>query len=103
MNVNEKSTAYLTVSFYDKDGVLAAPTAVTYSVWDLTNGQEVRASTVIAAASSIEITLTTEDTAIINDENPFERRLVIVEATYGVNDAARSQYEFQIYNLKKVT
>jgi len=102
MNINERSTAYLTVRFYAKDGSLAAPTAVVYSIHDLTNGQEVRAETALVAGAEIEITLTTADTAIINDNNQFERRLVIVEATYGVDDAVRSQYEFQVYNLKKV-
>lgn len=97
--VNEKSTAYLTVSFKDKAGAPAAPASVTYRVDDATGNTAVRASTALGAAASIEITLTKEDNAIVNAANRFETRVVTVIAVYGASDELRDEYRYQIRNL----
>ena len=101
--INEGSTSYLTVTFYDKDGGYEAPTTVTYKIWCITNDKEVRAVTSLTPASSIEITLTPTDNSIISQSNALETRLVTIEASYGVDDEINDEYEYDVKNLRKVT
>ena len=101
--VNERSTAYLSVSFRDKAGALAAPTAISYRVDDVESGQEIRGDTAVApAASSIEITLTPSDNTLINALRQGEQHVVTVDASYGDDDAVRAQYVYEVVNLQKV-
>lgn len=97
--VNEKSTAYLTVAFTDKDGVPAAPASATYRIDDATGAGAIRASTALGAGASVEITLTKEDNAIVNAANRFETRVVTVIAVYGASDELRDEYRYQVKNL----
>jgi len=102
-NVNEESTAYLTVTLLDKDGAEEAPSSATYRIDCLTNGQEIRDDTALTPAASIEITLGAADNAIINQENTTERRLVTVTASYGADDELNDEYEYNVKNLRKKT
>jgi len=101
--VNEKSTAYLTVTFKDKDGALEAPSSASYRIDCLTNGQEVRGDTALTPGATIEITLSPADNAIIDQDNEVERRLVTVTGTYGASDTIHQEYEYNVKNLRKVT
>jgi hypothetical protein len=67
--VNEESSAFLTVSFYDKDDVLTTPSSVQYHLHCLTNNVEVRTWTALSPASEIEIGLDANDNAIIDQWN----------------------------------
>jgi len=99
--VNEGTTAYLEVAFLDKAGAAALPTGVTYRIDCLSTGTAVKASTSVTPATSVEITLSALDNAIIGNA-PAERRRVTVEATYGVADAVRSQYDYLVRNLSAI-
>ena len=100
-SVNEGSTAYLAVTFRDRDGNAAAPSSVSYRIDCLTTGQEVRGDTVVSPGSSIEITLAPSDTAIL-DGNSYERRRVTVQAAYSGGEAINAQYDYQVKNLTGV-
>lgn len=100
--VNEGSTAYLTVDFLDKAGLPAVPSSVSYSIYCLTNRQEVRAATAVTPAAQVEITLTPADTAIIDAGNPVEVRRVTVSATYGGGEAVNDDYDVAVDNLLRV-
>ena len=50
--VNEKSTAYLTVTFRDKAGAAQAPASAKYRIDDVTTGQLVRGDTDISSPGS---------------------------------------------------
>lgn len=101
--VKERSTAYLTVTFFDKTKQPETPASVSYSVHCMTTNTVVRGSTSLSAASAVEITLTPADTTIINPSNAFERKRVTVEATYGAADAVRDQFDFLVVNLSRVS
>lgn len=92
------STAYLTVTFRDKAGQPSAPSAVTYRIEDVDTGAEVRTDTSIAAGSSVEITLTPDDTAFTANEagRKEAKRRVIVTGSYGADDQAKEDYIFGI-------
>lgn len=102
--VTEKSTAYLTVNFYDKAGALNVPNTITYRIDDVFGGLQVRGDTAIGApASSIEITLTAADNTILNTAGQNERRRVTVTAVYGLGDQVADEYIYEVANLLKVT
>lgn len=101
--VNEESTAYLRATFLDKNGVQATPASLTYSIYCLTNGIEIRASAGLTPAGQVEIMLDTEDNRIVDELHDYETRRVTIEAVYGERDAQRSQYDYVVRNLSRVT
>jgi len=98
--VNEASTAYLTVTCRDRDSVLATPASLSYRVDCVTTGAAVRATTSVTPGSEVEITLTPADTAIQAQENISELRRVTVIAGYGVSDQVTADYDFLVRNLR---
>lgn len=101
--VNEGSSAWLTVSFKDKNGALAAPTAVHYRVDCVTTRTSVRPLTPIpgSLAGTLEIALAPEDTAIRNASNPTEVKRVTVVAQYGGStDQVTDEYDYAVKNLR---
>jgi hypothetical protein len=101
--VNEESTAFLSIGFYDKNNNLTTPSSVKYRLDCLTNNSEIRGWTGIAPASSVEITLDSTDNSIIDQGNFTEIRLVTIEAYYGVSDKLTETYQYLVKNLRKIT
>lgn len=104
MIINEKTTAYLPVSFRDKHGQLAAPSSITYRIDCLTSGRQVRAWTALSPAAQTEIVLTASDNAIFGSSER-ERRLVTVVASYGsgTDDQVTGDYTYDVRNLRYVS
>ncbi len=101
--VNERSTAYLAVTFRDKAGTAQAPASAKYRIDDVTSGQAVRADTDISAPdSTVELTLTVVDNTMKNGAAATEQRRVTVVAEYGAGDAVRSEYVYEVVNLAGV-
>jgi hypothetical protein len=100
LSINESTTAYLTVSFYDKNGALAVPESASYTITCITTGTTVKTTTAMSAASSVELTLSTTDNALINRNNDLEERAVNVTALYSSGtEKVTDQYR---YNVKKL-
>ncbi|OHD23484.1 MAG: hypothetical protein A2Y38_19115 [Spirochaetes bacterium GWB1_59_5] len=97
--VKEGSTAYLTATFKDKTGALAAPSTLSYRIDCLTTGQVVRDDMLLTPADTVEITLTPADMAILTAGNSRETKRVTVKAGYGANDAVNDEYELIVKNL----
>lgn len=100
--VNEGSTAFLSIMFRDKDGAGATPSALWYTVQCMTTGQEMRATTNVTPAETVELVLNSSVNAINNAANPSEIRRVTVTAQYGVDDYHRSQYDYAVRNLSEI-
>ena len=101
--VNENSSGYLEVDFYNKEKVLEAPASVIYRIDCITNNVEVKGDTPVSPAASISIPLTPEDNMIINPVNDIERRLVTVTAVFGTNDALVDDFEYPVNNVRKAS
>lgn len=102
--VNEKSTAYLSVTFRNKAGAAQAPATARYRIDDVATGQPVRAETEIAeTGSTVELTLTVDDNTLKNPLGATEQRRVTVVAEYGTGDAVRSEYIYEVVNLAGVS
>ena len=98
--VNEKSTAYLSVTFRDKAGAAQAPATATYRIDDVATGQTVRGDTDIGTPdSTVELTLTVDDNTLKNAIAAAEQRRVTVVAEYGAGDAVRAEYIYEVVNL----
>ena len=100
--VNEKTTSYITISFRDKNGQLALPAAITYRLDCLSNGTVVLTDTVVAPATIIEVTMTPNQNAIINNTNSKENKRLTVTASYGASDSITSQYDYEVLNLSGI-
>ena len=101
--VNENSTAYLTLTFKDKNGNLATPQTIVYTIHCLTNDQEIKGDTNVVPGSSVEITITPSENAIIDSSNKYERKMVTVTATYNDNDEITAAYEYKVLNLRYIS
>lgn len=102
-SVNERTTAYLTVTMRDKAGALAAPTGLTYRIDCLTTGTEILADTVLTPVDTVEIELTATQNRIVSAGNKAERRRVTVSATYGADDELHEDYEYQVVDVPGIS
>jgi hypothetical protein len=98
--VNEQSTAYLTLAFKDKAGALQIPVSATYRIDDAGSRQAVRAPTSISpVAGTVEIKLTPSDNTILNTVGVNDFRIVTVVASYGTDDQLVSEYQYEVLSL----
>ena len=102
--VNEKTTAYLTVIFLDKSGNQEPPSSATWQVHDVESGEQMKAETPIdPIAAQVELTIPASVNAIVNAAKASERRRVTIKAVYGSDDGLNDQWEYSVKNLSKVT
>lgn len=101
--INERTSAYLTVVFRDRNGAPATPTALSYRIDCLSTSTEILAPTALALASTVEIHLTPTQTRIVSPANAHEQRRVTVSASYGAADGLNDEYDFVVRNLSGVT
>lgn len=101
--VNEGSTAYLTVTFLDKNGEQAAPASATWEAHDAVSGTVLQAATAIGVAGEVEITIPPAVNAILDDSKPWEQRRITIKASYGAADALNGYFDYQVINLSAVS
>jgi len=100
--VNERSTAYVSVSFVDKDGAPATPLTVTYSTKCKATGTAIKTNVSVTPAPTVTITLDALDNAIQSASNASEEKLMTVRSTYGANDECNDEYTWRVKNLSGV-
>lgn len=97
--VNELSTSYTTVTFYDQNGNLATPDSATYTIFNVSTGQQVLPTTVITGlASSVTLTVTAVQNTLSDRTNAQEIRRIQVISHYGASQLD-SAYEYAVVNL----
>ena len=102
--VNEQSTAYLTVTFRNKAGVAEAPATAKYRIDDVASGSAVLGETAITpVAATVEVRLTPANNTLLVAGNPAELRRVTVIGEYGQDDAVTSEYLYEVVNLSGVS
>jgi hypothetical protein len=102
-NYNEGQSATLTFVFADEDDEVTEPTTARYRIDCLTTGRVVRDWTTLTVATSVEVAITPDDTAILVNRNPSERKQVVVQSNYGTDEQAVAYSEFTVKNLQGVT
>lgn len=101
--VNEQSTAYLTVTFRNKAGAAEAPATASYRIEDVASDSEVLEATTITPAATVEVRLTPANNTLLVAGNPAELRRVTVIGEYGQDDAVTSEYVYEVVNLSGVS
>jgi hypothetical protein len=97
---NERSTIVVTVAFLDDDGVAVTPDAATYRIDDKASRTAILAATAIGSLStSVDLTITSEQNAIVRPRKAFEIRTVTVEFDYDGDKHGTAQYEYKLVNL----
>lgn len=97
--VPERSTAWLTVSFFNRAGAPETPAGVTYEIWDVASDTMVLTETSLTPNTQIEIVLASNDNRIINSDNFREARKVIVVATYSGSQKHVQDFVYHIRNI----
>ena len=99
--VNERTSLIVAVSFTDEDGDPVTPTSATYRIDDKASRTNILPATAIGSLStSVDITITSEQNAIIRPRNPFEIRTVTVEWGYDSGTKhGTAEYEYRLINL----
>ncbi|MBN2392168.1 MAG: hypothetical protein JXR84_15680 [Anaerolineae bacterium] len=100
--VNEGTTAYLTVTFLDEDGLAAMPTAATWQCHDVASDTELQAETALTPASSIKITIPASVNTLVNPHAIQEKHRITLVATYGGDDQVTAEYDFVVIGLQWV-
>ena len=102
--VQEGSTSWVTVTFYDRDGVAQVPVTADYRIDDRTSDTEILDWTPLTPGSSIEIVITAAQNAFLDQNNEEEVREVSVRATTGPGGAysLNGSTFYKIANLRYV-
>ena len=99
-SVKEGSLAFLTVSFYDEDNVLAVPTSATWEVHDKGTGTVMKIATAMTPiASQYEIELVSSINALVNSSNMEETRVATIKASFGTDREVNDEYEYDVIGL----
>lgn len=93
--VQEKTTAYITAGFTDKDANPVIPETACYSILDADSRVVIRSRTYMPTATEIVITLTPTDNTLVDAISNAEVRMVTIETTYrdGSHDNKDVRYE----------
>jgi hypothetical protein len=97
--VNELTTAWLVVSFYNRDDILEAPSTMVYEIWDVKSGTKVKDETSLTPDSEVEIVLSSDDNRILDQSNFREARKVIVTATYSGGGKFVQDFVYHVRNI----
>lgn len=100
--VNESSTITVPVAFYDKNGDPETPASITYRIDDVSSGAEIVSDTSMTPATSVDITVSANDNAILNANRRMEARRMTITAAYGASEQATEVVYWQVKNLVRV-
>jgi len=103
-SINERSTAWLTITFKNKQGNIQAPNSFRYRI-DSNTGQSIRDWITISNPSgSHEITLAPSDNAIVGNRNSdAEEHTITINAIFGPDQERNEVYTYKVVNLNYIT
>ncbi len=99
---NENSTGYVTWTFRNSDLLLEVPLTISYRIDNREDGAVIVPPTSVSPASSVIITVTPAQNAIINSELEYEEHVMTITATYGINDTFSEECIIKVKNLQFV-
>ena len=98
--VNEQTDNPLTLSFTDDSGQPVTPITAKYKIIDFFSGTVIKPWTNITPDSdSFDLYLTKEDNRILNEENPYEVRIVTSVYEYGPDRQETFEISYMVENL----
>ena len=101
--VNDGSTAFLTITFKDKNGDPIVPDSAEYRIDDVDSGNSVKGVTAFSPTlSTHELEITKDENEMVNDDRAFERRRVTVRWLYdGGNSRGVAVFVYEVKNVWK--
>jgi hypothetical protein len=103
--ISEGSAFTVTVKFWDdsaEDWVASTPTSIRYRI-DGANDTQILGWTSVSAASSVNITLTAANNAIVDNNQDSEGKVLTVERDNGLSTQYRGTYRYDVRNLVGIT
>lgn len=102
--VNDRSTAVITVGLKDENGNAVTPSAATYRIDDVDSGTQILDDTAFPSlASQVDLEITDAQNALLDETKPYESRKITVKFDYGSGKKGTAQYIYRIKNLSGVT
>lgn len=102
-DVPEQSTSTVTVTFRDADGNLVVPTNVKYRLDCVTTGTAIKAETSVTPGSSVEITVTSAENSIQDQDNAYEVKELTIVADDGLPTECHESAKWRVRNLSFVS
>lgn len=100
---NERKQVVLRLVFRDINGDLAAPTQIKYKLSDLvTNNTIIDTTTVNTTTSTVDVTLTALNNAIVTDALSWEPKLFSLEWYSAGVQLGSEEYIFTLKNNRKI-
>lgn len=99
--VHEGSAFTLTAKFYDDSSdpwTLSAPSAIRYKINDLSSGNTVADWTAVAPASSVSISITAAQNAVVNPSLQSEQHEIVVQANDGLSTQYAESFRWHVLN-----
>lgn len=101
---DEGTSAFITVTFYDKDGAPEDPAAATYEVHDEDTGTELVTATALSPALGVvEIDLSGDAVDMHDATKKKETHVVTIKATHAGGEGLNAEFRFRVINLEEVT
>jgi hypothetical protein len=102
-DVNEGSTAILTMSFKNELGIATVPTTIQYRIDNISMNKLIKDWTSITPGSSVDLEITNLENAISTvSPSTKEVRRVTVKWTYAIGKYGTAEYNYNVVNLSKL-
>ncbi len=101
--INEGSTCWLTISFYNKLEQLETPTTAEYEIWDIPSDTQIKTSTSLPVGTQVEVEIAAADNKIIDSNHYREARRVIVTAHYAGDQQQVQDFVYHVRNIPHKT
>lgn len=101
--LSEGDSLPLTLSFADVDWVGGAPTTVSYRLDCATTGRTVTDWTALTPGTSVSLTVSATENAILDDGNRRERKVLAIKAIDSSGNQHIETYKYWVRNLQGIT
>ena len=99
--VNENTSAFMTIVPKDKSGSAVTPTSMSYRIDCETTGTAIKAETSLTPGTSVALTVTPTENRIITASNVEEIRVLTVQCVYSAaTDEIQEQFRWRVKNLE---
>lgn len=101
LTVREKSRQKFRVVFEDERRLRFTPATIRYRLDDQTDGEatEIIGWTSVSPAPSVEITIPSSANRILEDDNPYEYRVLTIQSDYDTDNQLSEEETYRVKNL----
>ncbi len=104
IEVKEKDSYDIEISFKDSKGIPVTPTSVVYRVDDVSSETKViEDATIYPSSSTFTITIPSTSNALLDQANDREERVVTISVYYGTISRKNLEHRYVIKNLAEIS